>query len=212
MTDKESALKGLSAGVAVSDGREKGATALTGGYKTDGQQTFFKYNATVVADGQVWRVSPQGYYYVGPFSALAEYVESTVNVRPTATGAKAELKNKAWDGQLGWVLTGEDATYTGVTPRTPFNWDEGTWGAFQVVGRYSDLKVDPNAFPLFASATTNAEEASAWGAGLNWFLSRPVRISLDYFLTHFKDPVPTSSTQILRQDERALTTRVQLFF
>ena len=33
--------------------------------------------------GSVWRVSPQAYYSRGPFSALGEYVVSTVNARPS---------------------------------------------------------------------------------------------------------------------------------
>jgi len=210
---KDSPIQGLAAGVAASAGREKGASAVTAGDKTDGQQTFFKYNAAVVGDGEVWRVSPQADYYEGPFGALAEYVVSTVNVRPTAAGAKAQLENKAWDVQAGWVLTGENSTFAGVTPQHPFNWQNGTWGAWQAVVRYADLKIDPKAFPLFASTTTNAQEASSWDGGINWFLSRTVRIDLDYFLTHFELPTAAvSATQILRQDEKALVTRVQLFF
>jgi phosphate-selective porin OprO/OprP len=210
---KGSLAQGLAAGVSASAGRAKGAGAPTAGYKTDGQQAFFKFNSTVVGDGQVWRISPQADYYQGPFSVLAEYVVSTVNVRPTATGPKAQLENKAWDAQAGWVLTGENATFAGVAPAHPFNWQSGTWGAWQVVARYADLRVDPTAFPLFAATATNAQEAAAWGAGLNWYLNRTVRIDLDYFLTHFALPTAApSAAQILRQDERAFTTRVQLFF
>jgi phosphate-selective porin OprO/OprP len=210
---KDSPLHGLGVGVAGSLGREKGLSAVTAGYKTDGQQTFFKYNSTVVGDGQVWRVSPQGYYFHGPVSAVAEYVVSTVNARPTAIGAKAQLENKAWQGSVGYVITGEDATYSGVTPAEPFSWDNGTWGAWQVVARYADLKVDSKAFPLFASTATNAKEASAWGVGLNWFLSSNVRISQDFFDTHFTKAGTTVPTnQILQHNEKALITRVQLSF
>ncbi len=209
---KDSTWQGLSLGVAASLGREKGAAAVTAGYKTDGQQTFFKYNSTVVADGRVWRVSPQAYYYRGPFGALGEYVVSTVNARPVATGAKTTLQNRAWQLAAGFVLTGEDASFTSVTPRQPFSWDDGTWGAWQIVARYANLKLDDNIFPLFASPATNAGEATSAGIGLNWFLSKTVRTSLDYFHTRFSNPVPVSSTQILRQDEQALITRFQLSF
>jgi phosphate-selective porin OprO and OprP len=209
---KDSAWQGLSLGVAASLGREKGASAVTAGYKTDGQQTFFKYNSTVVADGRVWRVSPQAYYSNGSFSALGEYAVSTVNARPVATGAKTALQNRAWQLAAGFVLTGEDASFTSVTPRQPFSWDDGTWGAWQIVARYANLKLDGNVFPLFAAPATNASAASAAGIGLNWYLSRTVRTSLDYFQTRFSNPVPLSSTQILRQDEQALITRFQLSF
>ena len=210
--NKGSSLQGLGLGIAASLGREKGPAAVTAGYKTDGQQTFFKYNSTVVADGRIWRVSPQAYYYSGPFGALGEYVVSTVNARPSATGAKTALQNKAWQLVAGFVLTGEDASFTSVVPQQPFSWDDGTWGAWQIVARYSNLRLDGNIFPLFASPAINASEASSAGIGLNWYLSKTVRTSLDYFQTRFNNPVPVSSTQILRQDEQALITRFQLSF
>ncbi|MFA5058201.1 MAG: porin [Opitutaceae bacterium] len=209
---KDSPLQGLAFGLAGSLGREKTAAAVTTGYKTDGQQTFFKYRSTVVADGRVWRVSPQAEYRRGPFGAIGEYVLSTVNVRPTATGAKAELQNQAWQLAVGYVLTGENSSSSGVAPRQPFNWENGTWGAWELAVRYADLRIDPQAFPLFADPATSAREAEAIGLGLNWYLSRTVRTTLDYYQTRFTNPVPLSSTQILRQDEKALITRLQVSF
>lgn len=209
---KDSPLRGLAFGVGASLGREKTASAVTAGYKTDGQQTFFKYRSTVVGDGQVWRVSPQAEYRNGPFGAIGEYVISAVNVRPTATGAKAELQNKAWQLAAGYVLTGENSAYTGVVPSQPFSWENGTWGAWEVAVRYANLKIDDQAFPLFGDPAINANEASALGLGLNWYLSRTVRTTFDYYQTRFANKVPTSSTQILRQDEKALITRFQVSF
>jgi len=149
---------------------------------------------------------------------IAEYVVSTVNVRPNAPTAttfpaKAQLENKAWEVRVGYVITGEDDSYTGVTPAEPFSWANGTWGAWQVVARYANLKIDPKAFPLFASTATNAKEASAWGVGVNWYLNDVVRISQDFFDTHFtKAGTAAPTSQILQQNEKALITRVQLSF
>jgi len=231
--DKDSVLQGLGFGVAGELGRQKGVVpasttttygvaqdaGLTGGYKTDGQQTFFKYG-TAVQDGPVWRVLPQAYYYYGPFSLLGEYAVSAVNVRNQAvltnppTKPAVQLTNRAWEIQGGYVLTGEKATFAGVTPSSPFSWDKGTWGAWQVVARYAKQTIDPNAFPTFASATTNAQGAAAAGVGLNWYLSGTVRLSTDYFQTAFTLPngVTTSATDILNHDERALITRFQIAF
>ncbi len=144
VNDKDSALQGLGLGVAGGLGREKTHSAVTSGYKTDGQQTFFSYNAAVYADGDVWRLSPQAYYYVGSFGALAEYVVSTINLRPSAPTTtvfppKVQLENKAWAVTVGYVITGEDATYDGVTPAAPFSWTEGTWGC--MAGRSPATKI-----------------------------------------------------------------------
>jgi len=210
--DSGSALQGLSVGVAGSVGREKSASALTAGYKTDGQQTFFKYRSTTVADGEVWRVSPQLDFRRGSFGLIGEYVISAVDVRSSAAGAKAELRNKSWQVAAGYVLTGEDSSYSGVVPKTNFDFAAGTWGAFEIVARYENLTVDDKAFPTFADPAANANEASGFGLGLNWYLSKVVRVSVDYYQTKFKNNTITPSVLLLRQDEKALITRFQIAF
>lgn len=213
--DAGSVLQGLSFGVGASVGRTKTAAARTGGYRTDGQQTFFSYTAATVGDGQNWRLSPQFDYRVGSLGVLGEYIVSTINVRPSATGAKAELQNKSWQLAAGYVLTGEDSSYAGVVPRTNFDLAAGTWGAFEVTGRVANVTVDDAAFPIFASAATNANEATAFGVGLNWYLGKAVAFKIDYYQTNFgfNAAAPAiSSTQILRQDEKAFITRFQLSF
>lgn len=213
--DAGSPVQGLSFGVAVSTGRAKTASGRTGGYKTDGQQTFFSYAATTVSDGRNWRIAPQFNYRNGSFGAIGEYVVSTVNVRPSATGAKRELQNKAWQLSAGYVLTGEDSSYNGVVPRSNFDFAAGTWGAFEVAARYANLRIDDGAFPVYASAASNADEATSLGVGLNWYLSKAVRFTFDYYQTQFgfapgAPAVPTSPA--LRQDERSLITRFQVSF
>jgi len=210
-----SSLQGLTFGLAGSFGREKSASGRTSGYRTDGQQTFFSYAASTVSDGESWRLSPQLDYRNGSLGVIGEYVLSTVNLRPSATGPKAELKNKGWQLAAGYVLTGEDSSYAGVVPKSNFDFTNGTWGAFEVVARYANLKIDNAAFPLYASAATNAQEASSFGVGLNWYLSKSVLFKLDYFQTNFDfaagAPV-ISNSAVLRQDEKAFISRFQIAF
>lgn len=211
-----SPVQGLAFGISGSLGREKTAAGRTGGYRTDGQQTFFSYLANTVADGQTWRVSPQLDFRSGSFGAIGEYVVSTVNVRPSATGPKSELQNKAWQLSAGYVLTGEDSSYAGVVPRTNFDPANGTWGAFEVVGRYGELKIDDAAFPTFASAASSANKATSAGIGLNWYLSKAVLFKIDYYQTKFgfngTFAPAVSSVPFLRQDEKSFLTRFQLAF
>ena len=213
--DAGSIVQGLSFGVSGSYGREKTTAGRTGGYRTDGQQTFFSYLATTITDGPNWRVSPQLDYRSGSFGLQSEYVISTVNVRPSATGKLTELQNKAWQVSAGYVLTGENSAYAGVVPASNFDLTKRTWGAFEVVGRYADLKIDHAAFPLYASATSNAHEAKSLGLGLNWYLSKAVRFTFDYYQTKF-DRAPgapaTLTNAVIRQDEKSLITRFQVSF
>jgi phosphate-selective porin OprO/OprP len=142
-----SPLKGLGLGVGgsyqVDRATNSSSTGLTSGYSTDGQQKFFSYsptNGTVYANGDHWRIAPQGYYYYGPLGIMGEYVVDRFHVANTKLGS-AELQNRAWDLSTSWVLTGEDATYNGVTPRHPFDPRNGDWGAVQLVGRYAGQRM-----------------------------------------------------------------------
>lgn len=209
------------------------ATALPGttggtlpGFATIGQQQFFAYNPVavggktpvVLASGEHWRLAPQGYYYFGPFSLLGEYVISDQKVTRTAVAPflSRRLQNTAWEITGGWVLTGEDATYgNGIVPRRAFNPRQGDWGAVQLVARYSELDIDPAAFPLFADKATSARSAQEWSVGLNWYLNRNFRINGSFSHTEFDGAGTRSSTApgiISLKDENVIFTRMQLSF
>ncbi len=217
------ALQGLGFGVAgTSENNTSGTKDLpstTGGtlpgYTTDGQQQFFSYSATTVANGEHWRLSPQGYYYYGPLSLLGEYAISDQGVRNTATGAEAYLQNTAWEVSGGWILTGENASFNGVTPLHPFDPHNGQWGAFQVVARYAELNIDDAAFDGFANPATSASAAQAWSAGLNWYLNKNIRLNASFSHTTFTGGGGAGTTApaiVTRQAENVFFTRVQLGF
>lgn len=192
------------------------------GYATVGQEQFFAYNPTnksvVVADGQHWRLSPQGYYYFGPFGLLGEYIVSDQQVARTGAGRQptAKLANTGWEISGSWVLTGEDAAYAGgVVPRRPFNPREGNWGALQLVARYSQLDIDGDAFPLFADPATSAHSAKEWSVGLNWYLNRNIKVATSFSHTIFGGGSPKGTTvpaSVTQKPESVLFTRVQLAF
>ncbi len=225
------ALQGLGFGVGGSYGHTHTTTALpstTGGtlpgYTTDGQQQFFAYNPTsptntpvIVADGTHWRLSPQAYYYYGPFGLFGEYVISSQELRRTVVAPLVQdrLDNRAWEITGSWVLTGEDASYKGVAPAKPFDPSAGHWGAVQLVGRYAKLQIDPDTFPSFADANTSARSASAWSVGLNWWLNKNVRVMTSFSRTTFSGGGGAGTTApaiVTRQPENVLFTRLQLAF
>jgi phosphate-selective porin OprO/OprP len=207
-------LKGLGFGLAASRGRPRGTAAAPGlpSYRTPGQQTFFAYRTDAAAPGPTLaggtrtRLSPQAYFYCGPFGLLAESVRSSQEVRRgTAT---AELTHDAWGVGASWVLTGEAASFRGVTPRHPFDPAAKTWGAVELAARVGRLDVDDDAFPLFADPASAASEATEWAAGVNWYLARGVRLSANYELTNFEGGAKGGD----REDERVFLTRIQVNF
>ncbi|MFA6959666.1 MAG: porin [Opitutaceae bacterium] len=213
VNDKDSALKGLGFGIAAGTGNYKtGAPGI--GYRTDGQQTFFAYRGTTVTNGTATTISPQAYFYTGPLGVLAEYVSSSSEL---ANGANArEITNTALNLSVGYVLTGEDSGYGGVRPKTNFSPSAGTWGAFEIVGRYARVDIDDAVFAggatSLAAPATNASAVTSYGLGLNWYLSRTVRANFDLFQSKFDFSGARPATGALSDDETAFITRVQVSF
>jgi phosphate-selective porin OprO/OprP len=213
-------LQGLGIGVASTFGKEVGSTTspILPSFSTSGQiqlpggSPFFKYLSggtaatTVIANGDHFRISPQGYYYWGPFGLLGEYVQSSQEVSIGSTSAR--LTNDAWQVAASYVLTGDAASYKGIKPRNPFDPYKGTWGAFELTGRYSELIVDKGAFPLFADPTKSARAARAWAVGTNWYLNSNVKFVISYEKTDFKGGAAAGG----RESEKVVLSRFEIFF
>ena len=210
------ALQGLGFGVAGSylanHPQTNSSTGLTPGYTTDGQQKFFTYNNGVNADGAGWRIAPQGYYYWGPLGFLGEYTISDQNV--ASATKSANIHNSGWQAAGSWVLTGEDASYYGVTPIHSFDPRVNEWGAWQLVARIAGLDVDDKAFSDgFASSTKSADSALAWSVGLNWYLNRNVRANVSFSRTTFDGFTGKPAPGVVpAQAENVLFTRLQVAF
>ncbi len=204
-------LKGLGLGVAGTIGDHSGtlATPNLPSYMTPGQRAFFSYSpstGTTIANGEQRRISPQAYYYVGPFGMLSEYVSSTQGV--VKSTSSATLENKAWQVAAYYVLTGEAASYHGIKPNHPFDPKTGQWGAFELTARYHQLAVDKNAFPIYADPTKAAQKAVAWGTGLNWYFNKNFKFVANYENTSFNGGAIGAD----RPTEKVFITRFQIAF
>jgi phosphate-selective porin OprO and OprP len=199
------ALQGLGLGFAATYGREEGTP---GSYKTSGQQTFFAFRSGVTNAGVRYRYAPQAYWYWGPFGLLGEYVYNSSGYRrPGSNDVRAN--DSAWQLSVAWALTGENESYKGLLPSASFEPSRGSWGAFEAVARISQLKVDDSVFDAnFADASVSTEAAKLWSVGINWYLNRNVKLSLDYDRTTFRsyDGNPN------RHAEGVILSRFQLAF
>ncbi len=194
------------------------------GYVTSAQQQFFAYNpanGTVVADGGQWRLSPQLSYLWGSVGLLGEYAISHQSVFNSATFRKAELDHTAWQISAQWVLTGENASFNGITPNRPFSLGSGGWGAWQLVGRFGQLEIDDEAFQGFSNPALSAHAATSWAVGVNWWLNKNARVMASFSHTSFEgggsfNPIDSSTfvapATVSAQDENAFFTRLQLSF
>ncbi len=205
-------LNGLSVGVGGTIGNERGTQASPALplYRTPGQNTFFSYRSdttavAAVANGQRWRISPQAYWRIGPLGLLGEWIRSSQEVSRGA--ATAEIRATAWQAAGSFALTGEKASYRGLSPKKPVT--AGGYGAFEVVGRYSELTVDDEAFPTFANPARSARKAKEWAVGLNWYAERRIKIAVNYGQTSFDGGAAGGAD---RDTEKALLTRFQVAF
>ena len=204
----ESKLAGLGAGIAGtwSSATNNGLPS----YKTPGQAyNFFSYATATTANGSRNRIAPQAYYYNGPLGVIAEY--ATVSQAVKSGANSANLKNDAWQIAASWLLTGEDASYTGVKPLTPFkSGPEGGWGALELLARYQENKLDDNAGTYADRAKGYASAAKTWGLGVNWYLTQDSKVAINYDLTTLDNV--TTGTVLKGDKEHFLVARYQLAF
>lgn len=213
-------VRGGSANPATSSGKSARAPDLPS-YKTIGQETFFTYRSdksdtdTTFADGTRTRLIPQFHYFYGNFGLIGEYLEELQEVSRIHSGSldSIDMNNRAWQLTAAWTLTGEAQSLKAITPAHNFDPAAGSWGAWELVLRYSELELDRDAFDTFAEATRSAQGAENWSLGMNWYLNRIVRVSMDYNDTRFTWGGGGSSTAPKdRKDERVLIGRVQAAF
>jgi len=161
------------------------------------------------------RFSPQFYYYVGPFGLLGEYVESRQDISRVKTkGSRSDtVDTSAWQLSAAVFLTGENETFSGFSPKSPFEFGGPGWGALELAVRVHELDIDEAAFAggssSFADPSASARRARAVGGGLNWWLNQNLRWMLDYEVTRFDGGAANGGN---RPDERALLTRFFLSF
>ncbi|WP_245625379.1 OprO/OprP family phosphate-selective porin [Stenotrophomonas daejeonensis] len=203
---RDSAWAGLGFGLGASSGDKHGAgNNFLPRYRTPGQATFFGYRGTVLADGSHRRWSPQGWFYRDGFGLQGEYIVSRQEV--ASAGQRAALEHRAWQATASWVLSGEDASYRGVTPARPFGVNGGR-GALELTARYGELEIDAAAFPFYADPATSAARARAWVLGANWYLTANLKLVTNYTHTRFDAAGGASALP----DEKAVFSRLQVSF
>jgi len=213
-------LDGFGIGIAGSWGRVDEQTPATFKAIPD-SGNFYSYLGAVGgfqavdAEGERIRWSPQAYWYAGPVGVLGEYVVSDqpyhrdFTALPGTASLHEDLRNTAWQVAASVALTGENASYNGLIPSSPFDPFKGTWGAFEIAGRYNEIHFDPDSFPLFADRNVSVSAAQGWTAGLNWYLNRYVRVMVNYDQTWFHRGRTFGRD---RPTEDTILTRLQLSY
>jgi phosphate-selective porin OprO/OprP len=232
------ALQGFGFGVTGSVGNRgdvrTAANAPLATYVTPGQTSLLTYSTTAASgqtiteseDGPAYRLAPVIYYYYGPFGAYGDFALSSVRALRTVSGTgtgitgsrTATLQNYAWQVVGSYFLTGENATYDGVKPRTNFNVHNHTWGAFQLMARYGELTLDDTYFTSTgkstdvggAFATQGPRVVRDIGVGLDWYLNSNIKAQIEYDYDSYSGgtwPVTPENA-----DQNVFLTQLQLAF
>ena len=207
------ALSGLGFGIAASIGDKHGSgNNFLPRYRTPGQVQFFNYRSNVagrrpasplVAAGLLLpqRVRPAGrIHHLRPGRAGAS----------GASGVARHLENDAWQLTASYVLTGEDAGYQGVAgltiPLRSAVQAGARWNWWRATASWRSTTTPSRCSPIPPAA---APRASAWGLGLNWYLTGNLKLVANYTQTTFEGGAADGAD---REDEKTFFTRAQFSF
>ncbi len=196
-------------------------------YATASGVPFFIYNTDVRALGNRTRVAPHLFYY-NRFSLLSEFVyQGRELASPTNRGYSIQ---RGFYVQTSYFLTGEKNTGDGtggfptIMPNRPLNPSRGEFGpgAWELASMYTLMDIGNRdllngfASPVWA---TRLQEVQV---GVNWWPNKYVRLSFDWVLDLFNQPIPwpvNNDTNGQRQGPanpidrfNVFWTRVAIFF
>jgi phosphate-selective porin OprO/OprP len=201
-------LSGLGLGLGASTGSVDGEGLPS--FKTFGQNSFFSFASGITEAGHRNRLAPQAYYYLGPLGLLAEYGLTEEGLQKGTV--RRDIAFRAWQVQAAFLLTGEKKGFTSPTPKKNFDPKNRGWGAVELAVRVGDFSAEQGIYNYgFVSPTATPRHAHEWVGGVNWYLNRLFRTSLDYGNTNFGGGA-TVAAGGNRPSERVLILRFQINF
>lgn len=207
-------LQNLGIGIAGTTGNAYGlanTVVIKSNYKSTAQNSFFAYRAGTSGNGKHTHVVPQAYWYNANYGVLAEYV---ISRQELINGLNEDsISNKGYQVAVNYVLTGEDAGFKGVKPKSAFKVGAEGWGAFEIAARTSGLTIDDDVFTgggnSFANIDTAARKAREYGIAANWYVNNNAKVAINYEQTRFDGGAAAGAD---RANERAILARLQVAF
>lgn len=175
------ALKGLRLGLAGSYGKVQNLAA--GGFDLISTELSVLYAEATggTFDGYRGRLNPQISYTCGPFALRGEYV---YRVDEIAQGAAPDkLRTKGWYGYATVILTGEHKKVEDrIVPG-------GDWGALELGFRVGQVHIEDAFTSGVYTAAGNTDTATSYTFGVNWWITRNVRVTLNVIREKYRDPL-----------------------
>jgi phosphate-selective porin OprO and OprP len=166
----------------------------------DYESQWFQWTQSNVRIHDRQRYGAEVHYITGPLAASYEYNRIQWNDIKVYKSDGKTLSfslpgSHHYDVQQAWVsyfLTGEQKTYEDVffawrqpKPKKNFSLKEGTWGAWEVIARYTKNEGSPDLFAKQISTDSTSvilsgvQEGYSLTGGLRWLWNPKVRVMLD---------------------------------
>ncbi len=155
-------------------------------YRTTNNQTNLSLLDTKVEnvdDIKMLGLEAAGLY--GPFSVGGEYTHTWVQRKD----GSPDLSLDGWYAEAAWSITGESRQYKEgnfryLKPAKKFNLKNGTWGAWELATRWSEVNLNDREF--------RGGQMSQLTVALNWYINENVRFLADYNRNfNFNNPAVT---------------------
>lgn len=176
---------------------------------------FLEYANGVVAKGQRLQGALHTALYSGPFSIEAECYAARFGAAASPAASIVDVPILGYDVTLARFLTGETIEdRQTVAPLRPVTRGGTGWGALEVFGRYSHLKLGDR---VFSDGLANPDDwtnrVGITDIGCNWYLSRFVRVTFDWQHSMYATPVLLNEEKDIRSKRNDLFwIRCQLYF
>ena len=124
------------------------------------------------------------------FMVEGEYFRYDITRRITGATPLGDPRFDGWYVQGVWVLTGESRPYNPAEARFDapkmnynFNPEAGTWGAWELAARYSEVNLNWHSGAAAAATPSGGVRGGVQkiaSVGVNWYLNPDIRFMLDY--------------------------------
>ncbi len=156
--------------------------------------TFFRFANGVSQDGDRGRYGLEAIWMYGPLSLSGEWIK--VQMDNLSVGSQqGDFGISGYYLALSYFLTGEEQTFKNgmtapITPKSSFDPDKDTWGAWQLVARYGQVDIDEDLLSKgYADASRYTKGAASYTLGLVWYPAPVIRIMLNYIHTKFDNSI-----------------------
>lgn len=147
---------------------------------------------TILGVDAIDMVGLEANWLYGPFTVGGEYAKMWVE-RKSGVSSQSNLDYSGWYTEASYTLTGESRKYKKgkfykLSPKQNFSLKNGTWGAWELAGRYSEADLNSG-----VGTADNGGQMSLLTVALNWYLNDNIRFMADYnkTLDMNKSPVTT---------------------